>query len=61
MTVVEKITLYTGTEIIEFDFQSDLAKHIGIKNSSKSMILKRCRVLDYEVDFPLKINEKPLP
>ena len=57
---VEKVTLYTGTEIIEFDNQTDLSNYLGIKNTARSMILKRCKVLDYEVDFPLKNNEKPL-
>lgn len=57
---VEKVTLYTGTDIIEFENQKALSDYLGITNCARSMILRRCRVLDYEVDFPLRNNEKPL-
>lgn len=34
-----------------FDNQSDMAKYLGIKNSSKNAIKARCRVFGYGVRF----------
>lgn len=57
---VEKITLYTGNEIILFESQKEIAYYLDIKSADRNSIKRRCRVLDYEVDFPLRKNEKPL-
>ena len=57
---VEKLTLYTGSDIILFETRIELATHLGIKSHDRKSIIRRCIKLDYEVDFPLKKNEYPL-
>ncbi len=58
--IVEKITLYTDNETLIFESQREVADYLQIKNNARSMILRRCKKLDYEIDFPLKKNEYPL-